>query len=269
MPLDRLWIPLQRVWTRMHLTLGAALAIVAGLVALAGSTLVFAAMSEDVTRRNGMALHDASDLKFFTLHRSALDVHAAKLVTEIGSVPIVLALAFIAALLLWRHGERLVIALAPIGALALAAALTGIVKVIVGRTRPPVPLHLVAESDASFPSGHATNSAAFFMTVAFITAVFVLRRPLARVAVVVGAGLVASSVAVSRLVLGVHWPSDVIAGMALGLTCALVVTMAAALYARLEPRPPSEGSRRLQRIGHQVQRTLLLEHRPRGELRAA
>jgi hypothetical protein len=48
-----------------------------------------------------------------------------------------------------------------------------------------------------------------------------------------------------------------------------VVTMAAAVFARLEPRPPSEGSRRLQRIGHQVRRTLLLEHRRGGELQAA
>jgi undecaprenyl-diphosphatase len=257
------------MFARLHLTLGALVALLGGLVALAGSALVFGAMTEDVARHNGMSLHDATDLRFFTLHRDAFVVHVARVATEVGSVPVMIAIALLAGFLLWRHGERLVVAIAPLGSLVLAAALASVVKMIVDRSRPPVALHLVTESDASFPSGHATNSAALFMTLGLIAAVFVLRRPLARVAVVVAAGLLASSVAVSRLVLGVHWPSDVIAGMALGLTCALVVTMAAAVFARLEPRPPSEGSRRLQRIGHQVRRTLLLEHRRGGELQAA
>ena len=225
------------MFSRLHLTLTAALAFLAGAVALVVSALVFGEMTEDVTQHNGFAARDAANLKFFTLHRDAIDVHAAKVVTEIGSVPVVAALALLAGIFLWRHGERVVIALAPIGALALAATVAGVAKLVIGRSRPPVALHLVTESDASFPSGHATNSAALFMTIAFVVALFVLRRPLARVATVFGAGLLVGAIGASRLVLGVHWPSDVVAGLALGMMCALVVTIAATVFALRGPMP--------------------------------
>jgi undecaprenyl-diphosphatase len=67
---------------------------------------------------------------------------------------------------------------------------------------------------------------------AILLAVFVLRRPIARVLVVASTGLIAGAIGTSRLVLGVHWPSDVLAGWALGSSVALAVTLSASLLSR-------------------------------------
>jgi undecaprenyl-diphosphatase len=76
----------------------------------------------------------------------------------------------------------------------------------------------------AFPSGHAADSTAVFVSVALVLAVSVLRRPAARAAVIVVGIAMAVAVGLSRLVLDVHWPTDVVAGWALGTMAALVVT---------------------------------------------
>jgi undecaprenyl-diphosphatase len=137
----------------------------------------------------------------------------------------------------WFYHRRLgkAVALAPLAALAAGGACVAIMKSIINRPRPALPLHLVPETDASFPSGHATDSAAVFVTIALLVAIFVVRRPLAR-AVSVSAGLVATGViGLSRLELGVHWPTDVVAGWALGLCAALVVTATVWVLGAAEP----------------------------------
>lgn len=207
-----------------------------GLVALAGAFAVFGGATEDVTQRNGLAVHDAANLRVFTDHRTAWLVTLSRVVSEIGAVPVVGAIALFAGLVLWWRGFGRVYAFAPIASLAVAVAAVAVTKHIVGRARPPVDLHLVSESNASFPSGHATHSAAVLLSVAFVVAVVVLRRLIVRALVVLAAGLVTGAIGASRLVLGVHWPSDVLAGWALGLGVALAVTMAAVVIARRSDR---------------------------------
>ena len=103
----------------------------------------------------------------------------------------------------------------------------------------------MSETEPSFPSGHATDSTAFYLALALILALFVLRRPLARVLAVAAGLAVPFSVGLSRLVLGVHWPSDVLAGWALGTTAALVVVMSVSLLCRLTPPDDKSAAWRL------------------------
>src|SRR5437763_5026283 len=209
MPLGRFVGAPRRAVAHLQLSLAGFVALLVGAGVCVASAAVFAGATEDVTQHSGLALHDATRLRLFVDHRDAFVVHAANVATTVGSVPVVAVVAVSAALLLWWRGARLAIALAPVASLAVSATAVSIVKTVVGRGRPPVALHLVSESDASFPSGHATNSSAVFMPVALVIAVFVLRRSLARAATVVAAGIMAAAVGASRLVLGVHWPSDV------------------------------------------------------------
>jgi undecaprenyl-diphosphatase len=102
-----------------------------------------------------------------------------------------------------------------------------------------------------------------FCTIAFVAAVFVLRRPLARDAAIVLATVLSGAVGLSRLVLGVHWPTDVLAGWALGLSIALVVTFAAVALGRLAPQQRRQSGRR-----YTASRLLRHEHR-RDALQAA
>ena len=210
------------------------LAAVAAL-SLVGSVGALAVTAEDVTQRNGLSTSDPAHLRFFVDHRSPSLVQAAKLVTEAGAAPLLALMAAAVAVLLWWRGARVIVAVAPGIALGLAGAAAGVAKQVVGRARPPAALRLASETESSFPSGHATDSTAFFLALALIVAVFVFRRPLARVLVVTAGLVVPFSVGLSRLVLGVHWPSDVLGGWALGTTTALVVVMAVSLLCRLAP----------------------------------
>jgi undecaprenyl-diphosphatase len=86
-------------------------------------------------------------------------------------------------------------------------------KVLVNRDRPGVSPHLVAADSYSFPSAHAANSMITFLAIALLLPVRQRNR-----AILVGIGLALSlQVGTSRVMLGVHWPSDVIGGWAFGL----------------------------------------------------
>ena len=213
---------------------GQAISLLAVVMAASALT-VFLSTAEDVIHRDGIVRRDPAFLQLFTHFRTTPVVDAAKVITEFGSV---LALGIVAAVggfVLWRTGYRLGHAIAPTLAFALSILSVGMLKSVIGRHRPPVSLHLVAESDLSFPSGHATDSAAVLMTIALVVAVVTLRRPLARIGTVLMAGLLVASIGFSRLVLGVHWPTDVVGGWALGTGIALAVVLTALFLTR----PPS------------------------------
>jgi undecaprenyl-diphosphatase len=221
-----------------------ALVVVAALWVV-GSASALAVTVEDVTQHNGLSTSDAEHLRVFVNHRSASLVRAAKLVTEAGAAPLLALMAVAVAVLLWWRGARVIVAVAPAIALGFAGAVAAVAKQVVGRPRPPAMLRLVSETEPSFPSGHATDSTAFYLALALILALFVLRRPLARVLVVAAGLAVPFSIGLSRLVLGVHWPSDVLAGWALGTTVALVVVMGVSLLCRLTPPDDSSAVWRL------------------------
>jgi len=227
--------PLGTLIESLRLTKRGLMAVAAGIAALLGAGLVLAVTTEDVTQHNGMSRSDPSRLRFFIDHRDSLLIDAAKTVTTLGAVPVLLVLAVGAAGLLWWRGKPVVIAVAPAVSLLIAGGLASAAKTLVARPRPPVGLRLIAETEQSFPSGHATDSAACYLALALVVAVFVLRRPLARVAVVAAAGVMTALVGASRLELGVHWPTDVLAGWALGMTAAIAIVLLAVGLARLTP----------------------------------
>jgi undecaprenyl-diphosphatase len=113
-------------------------------------------------------------------------------------------------------------------ALWLVALLVGVaiavfsIKLLVGRSRPCTSLAEVhalvfnAPTDPSFPSGHAAGA---FAVAAFVTFEIAV-HPLAKVALFV----VAAGIALSRVALGVHFPSDVLAGALLGTVAALILS---------------------------------------------
>ncbi len=125
-------------------------------------------------------------------------------------------------------------------ALLLAGAIGGAVtceglKGVFARPRPAVVPHLDEVLTASFPSGHAGASAAVYLTLAVVLA-RVSRRPVVRAYLLAFAVVLTGLVGVSRVFLGVHYPTDVLAGWAVGLCWALLCGLVASMVRR--PRRP-------------------------------
>lgn len=145
-------------------------------------------------------------------------------VTRAGGIAPMCALAMGGAAYLWYRGHWRVAALVLL-APAVAVALFTIVKFIYARPRP-VGLGGIVPSSYSFPSGHATASAAICCTLAYVywREGLVSRRTALSFAI-----LVPLLVGFSRVYLNVHWATDVLGGWSAGL---LIAVLSAALYDR-------------------------------------
>ncbi len=99
-------------------------------------------------------------------------------------------------------------------------------KGLFGRPRPDLVDHLVPAQFMSFPSGHAANAAIVYLTIAAL-AIDVESSLRARTYILSVAMALTILIGLSRLYLGVHWPSDVAAGWALGAAWALSWRLAA------------------------------------------
>lgn len=140
--------------------------------------------------------------------------------TALGSITDLCVIALLAAGLLaaqgrWRQGCLLIAA--PLSGLLVL----NIFKRVFDRPRPPLALHAVVVGNASFPSGHAMLSAVVYLTLGALLAHFAERRRIKAYTLAAGMALTLA-IGASRVYLGVHWPTDVIAGWALGAAWALL-----------------------------------------------
>ncbi|MGZ6897899.1 MAG: phosphatase PAP2 family protein [Acidimicrobiia bacterium] len=230
-------------------------AIGAALATAGAAVLVLAAMAEDVAGHDGATRVDGARLGWIARHRTPTLVQISRALDNIGAVGVVLALAAALGALLWWKRKPLAVALAPVLAVSIAGAVGGVLKIVFDRGRPPASIRLMAETDPSFPSGHATAAMALGVSAALVVALFVLRRPLARAIVLVAGVVIPLGVAGSRLELGVHWPTDVVAGLALGFGSALAIVGLVVAVVELGGRGwPTDGSRFPTRIGRTVVR---------------
>jgi len=145
--------------------------------------------------------------------------------TELGGVMIVAAVTMAVVGYLWFTARRYK-ALLLFFAVGGAAFVNYVLKFIFERARPDLWTHLVEETSFSFPSGHAMGSSAFaFGIVAILWNT--KWRPLA----IVLSGLYVVSIGLSRLYLGVHYPTDILAGWLLSLVW--VAFIASFVYIRM------------------------------------
>ena len=141
-------------------------------------------------------------------------------ITDLGSLPLVTALTIVAVIYLYarrKWWDGLGITVASLGSWWLEIQL----KLIFQRPRPDLP-HLTPVTGYSFPSGHALVTSALFFTLALVYYRHAASRA-GRALVLAGAVLLVLLVGTSRVYLGVHYPSDVVAGWAVGGLLTLLI----------------------------------------------
>ena len=149
---------------------------------------------------------------------------AAADITALGSIAILAFVVLVVGGLFLSLGHRRqasILVLASLGGVAWSQTL----KAVFSRTRPDEIYRIVEAHNASFPSGHSMLSAAVYLTLGALVASFAKKRRIRAFAVTTA---LAATVMVgfSRVFLGVHWASDVIAGWCLGGAWALACWLA-------------------------------------------
>ncbi|GJG85069.1 hypothetical protein tb265_02500 [Gemmatimonadetes bacterium T265] len=194
------------------------------VVAIATAALCAVAGLGDRVFDHAPGTLDAGVRTWMLAHRTPAPLHAFEWISRVGAPPYTFLLAVIVAVWLWqaqaRHVASVVVA-API----VAVAIFNIVKQIVHRTRPAGGL-LLRDVTFSFPSGHATASAAVFGTLAWVLA---REGKIPWLVAVLLAVLCPLLIGLSRVYLDVHWATDVIAGWCAG---AGVAALSAGAYER-------------------------------------
>lgn len=139
-------------------------------------------------------------------------------ITLFGEVFTVIFFAILASLFLWRkHLKKEILALWV--ALSGSSATTYLLKIIIDRPRPVDAI--ILEDSASFPSGHATAAVAFYGFLAYLLACQIKSKKY-RAPIILAGAILILLIGFSRLYLGVHYFSDVLAGYLVGLLWLLV-----------------------------------------------
>ena len=192
-----------------------ALALAVRLALLAAAGCALGLLVHGLAGRGGHTSLDRLLVRAVAEHRSAWLTTAMRVLTWLGSttvlVPLVVGIGLVA-----RRRTGSWASLATLGlSLGGAIVLYDFVKPVVGRPRPHTGRLVETITGYSFPSGHSTQMAAVTVTLALLTSAMTgsRRRRVTAWSIAVVASLV---VAFSRVYLGVHWPTDVVAALALG-----------------------------------------------------
>ena len=206
-----------RSMARRHsLSVVAGLALLAGFIVVAALATAFAEVLEDVLVGDGINGLDEPAAHWLAAHRDLWLTSSLKLVTLLGNWEFIgTGAVLVTAVVVWRSRKWLPAVLALVGTCGIGLVIAA-AKAIVGRSRPGSPFAVVSEDGFSFPSGHATGTAAVALICAWMLSRWVLTSWAARVAAWALAVAVTGAVGFSRVYLGVHYVSDVLAGWFLG-----------------------------------------------------
>jgi len=219
-----------RVAKNFYATFG--IILCAGAAVAITGTYLFAEFAGHVSSGKTQAFDDAV-LRWVAQHRTPALEPVMLEITFLGTGTVVIALVAVSGMFLWLSNHKysaILLLVSTVGGILL----NNLLKIGFGRPRPQVfdwGMHAVSWS---FPSGHAMSAAVVYGTVAYLAA-RLQRRHLHRVITLTAAFILILLIAGSRLYLGVHYPSDVLAGIIIGLAWAafcMAMLEAIQVYAR-------------------------------------
>jgi membrane-associated phospholipid phosphatase len=205
---------ISRFWLRyIHprlITLIGALGI-GGLAVCLLILFVLAKLAEEVLERESFAFDKSILLWIHSYANPSLD-NLMLFITQLGNPTVVVILAGVTILtLLWRRYrlEAMIFVLTCLGAFILNTGL----KLFFSKVRPQLWKQLIVETSYSFPSGHALGSMVLYGSIAYLLANHYHKY--SKIIYFIAVILI-GTIGLSRLYLGVHWPTDIIAGYGVG-----------------------------------------------------
>ncbi len=182
---------------------------------------VVAKLAEEVLDRESFAFDKTFLLWLHQFANPNLD-NLMLFITNLGNPTTVVIVALVTLFLLWwqRYREEAkIFVLACLGGLILNSGL----KLFFSKPRPKLWHSLISETSFSFPSGHALGSMVLYGFIAYLLAI---HYPRFSAIIYVLAVIIIAAIGISRLYLGVHWPTDIIAGYGVGFLWLMIcITM--------------------------------------------
>lgn len=227
----RMWVAghLENAWRmlvrRFPMAEAVGVALLVGLAVVVTLAVGFTSLLEDVLEGEGIAAFDQPASQWLAEHRDPWLTAALRVITALGS-PVAQAVvtAAVCTVVAWRRRSRLPVLLGLVGAGGIGLVII-LAKTLVGRDRPPSLVAAITEQGYSFPSGHATGTSAIALLCAWLVTRHLVTSWAARVAVYATALGFIGVIGFSRVYLGVHYVSDVLAGWLLGAAWAGAVAL--------------------------------------------
>ena len=210
--------------------------LVVGALIAVGGTLAFAELG-DTVRKGRTQQFDTAVLRWIGERHTPFLTSVMTEITPLGTGIVVLTIVGVTAAFLWhtehKHSARLLLA-----ATAGSILLNNVLKLYFDRPRPEVFERLTHTASSSFPSGHAMSATVVYGTVGYLLA-RLQKHAWSRTLTLLLAVLMIVSICFTRLYLGVHYPSDVLAGIIIGLAwsgfCMATLEASLALARRRTP----------------------------------
>lgn len=205
--------------TSAKLPISRVVVVLVGFVTLLACLAIFGAIAQDVHNQEAIALDAIMTPLLHSYASPQLDA-VMWAITTLGSTFVVgplFVIAEVALLRVKRRREALFLAIALIG----SVIMNGLLKLVFQRPRPDLPW-AKTPLDYSFPSGHTMNSLVFYLALALIA--WIIWGPRVGIPATIGALILAVLIGISRIYLGAHYFSDVVAGFIAGLAWLLIVS---------------------------------------------
>ncbi|GAB1692627.1 hypothetical protein KRM28CT15_44300 [Krasilnikovia sp. M28-CT-15] len=203
--------------------------LTAGAVVVVALAAVFVEILDAVTDAQDLTALDRAIIDWLASRRTPGLTRIQIATTNLGSAVVLITMVTLFAIVTARRLRSWYpVVLAVIG-LGGSQTLVAVIKVAIARPRPDPPAQLVSATGYSFPSGHSASSLVGFGLLAWLVCLLTSNRTVWATAWL-AAALGTAAVGASRVYLGVHYPTDVLGGWALGLTWLAVVALAAQVW---------------------------------------
>ncbi|MEV0643975.1 phosphatase PAP2 family protein [Phytomonospora sp. NPDC050363] len=203
-----------------------ALILTAGAGAVLVGAMMFTEILDGVTDGDDIAAIDEPAVGWLVEHRVPALNRVQIAITDLGG-SLLLTLGVVVATVLVARSRKswtpVWLSLTGLGGIQI---LVNVIKLLIGRQRPNPPAQLVTATGYSFPSGHSATSLVGFALIAWLLCM-VTRSATAKATAWTAGAVGTVAVGLSRIYLGVHYPSDVLGGWTLGLTWLAVLGTAA------------------------------------------